>query len=113
MARYIDADLIPFKEVLVPDFGFPDENTVVMVGAKSIGLMARKDEIDAIPTADVAPVRHSFWIQDDDRSGHCYFCGKHLRTNGSDKTGHAIILKALFRYCPNCGAKMDEKETEQ
>lgn len=57
-----------------------------------------KSTINAIPTADVAPVVHGRWVcvhKIDPISG--YRCSKCRRIVGFDFTP----------YCPNCGAKMD------
>ena len=55
-----------------------------------------------MPSADVAPVRHGQWevVVGSDGKEHmvCTGCRKQ-----QDLTG-------VFSYCPNCGAKMDEKE---
>lgn len=62
--------------------------------------------IKALPAADVASVVHGRWIHDGRRieSGidwcHCSECGK------SDN------FCARTNYCPNCGAKMEEKEDD-
>lgn len=57
-------------------------------------------------TADVEPVRHAHWIKtpvDFERSWLCYEkcsnCGCHSSTSRN--------------YCPDCGAKMDGKESEE
>lgn len=59
-------------------------------------------EINNIPSADVAPVVHGHWegvFQDGacSWSGQCSVCG--VRNN--------IPPVYLAHYCPNCGAKMD------
>ena len=67
------------------------------------------DEIEAIPSADVAPVRHARWVK--------------IYENGEPKVEqHQIgvfcskcmnMPKDRFTesdYCPNCGAKMDESK---
>ena len=64
-------------------------------------MYARKSEIDAIPTADVAEVKHGKWIDvaDYDASfeyGVCSVCG-----------GTAVCDE----YCGKCGAKMDGGES--
>lgn len=62
-----------------------------------------------VPAADVAPVVHAHWV--DDRDGidiafgecdpdcHCSACG-----NRSDR---------YFKYCPRCGAKMDQEVSDE
>ena len=50
---------------------------------------------ETFPIADVAPVRHGRW--DSDMSGAwCSVCGEYS--------------EGEYRYCPNCGARMDAKE---
>ena len=56
--------------------------------------------ISDMPAADVAPVIHAHW--DDSFDGitpYCSACGMSHR-----------CLRRTPDYCPNCGAKMDEKE---
>lgn len=71
------------------------------VNGKSI-CAARKDELAAIPAADVAPVRHGHWIEY--QTPHiicCSYCD--WGTGPDEKT----------KYCPNCGAKMEvDHETD-
>ena len=84
MPRYIDADKIPYS----------DFNLLIIPA-----VFAYKEDIDKIPTADVAPVVHAHWYTyPDDKQFKCSNC----------KTG--VDLPTL--YCPNCGAKMDEMETK-
>ncbi len=52
-----------------------------------------------VPTADVAPVRHGYWINENFYT-HCSACGKMAIY---DKYGQEVESD----YCPNCGAKMD------
>ena len=71
-----------------------------------------EEVIDAVPTADVAPVRHGRWKKSkgnerptengfvhDDRY-ICDCCG----------WGCCCETKLNFSFCPNCGAKMDGGE---
>ena len=59
--------------------------------------------IKAQPAADVAPVRHGRWEEASDGDGIvCPFCRTDFCT--------IIYDTEYFNYCPNCGAKMDEKE---
>ena len=53
------------------------------------------DMIDDAPTIEAVPVVHGEWIKETVLS-KCSVCGFRL---GAD----------TYRYCPNCGAKMDGK----
>lgn len=57
------------------------------------------DMIEDAPTADVAPVVHAQWIEDESGIIICPEC----------KRGYNLIAK-FTNYCPACGAKMDGKE---
>lgn len=91
------------------------------VNGKSI-CAARKDELAAIPAADVALVRHGRWVY---KHRHR---GGFRRKTGVDDTGepHTITVDERYEtddpycsecgklnesvwlnYCPNCGAKME------
>ena len=52
-----------------------------------------------VPAADVAPVRHGCWINENFYT-HCSACGKMAIY---DKYGQEVESD----YCPHCGAKMD------
>lgn len=66
-----------------------------------------KHAIEAVPAADVAPVRHGRWLTWEEqfpahipskKSGlgvFCSTCHKHADN--------------MYDYCPNCGAKMDKE----
>ena len=57
------------------------------------------------PSADVAPVRHGRWIEQEKYTFgtmyDCSICGNRILDNGHS-----------WNYCPNCGAKMDEEVSE-
>ena len=55
--------------------------------------------ISSLPAADVAPVRHGRWINENFYT-HCSACGKMAIY---DKYGQEVESD----YCPHCGAKMD------
>ena len=67
-----------------------------------------EDTIDDAPTIDAEPVRHGKWIELNTESGifmtydevKCSECGfdEYFFNKGW----------ARFKYCPNCGAKMEE-----
>lgn len=54
--------------------------------------------IDAVPTADVAPVRHGQWVKEK-KDGlihwHCSACRECY-----------FLEEPNAKYCPNCGAKL-------
>ena len=54
---------------------------------------------DAIPAADVAPVTHGEWIEDDYGYNHCSACGWEW-----DEP------ETVSPYCLHCGTKMDGGE---
>lgn len=73
--------------------------------------------IKSAPTADAVLVRHGKWIKHntyhgDDVSGfidpdwRCSECGRQANVN-------AWFMYDLTDYCPNCGAKMDEKSSSE
>ena len=63
--------------------------------------------IDSVPAADVAPVRHGYWIEQCEESLYsCSACGTEWITiEGTPKENG-------MDFCPHCGAKMDGKENE-
>ena len=58
-----------------------------------------------IPSADVAPVRHGRWCVD----------GVYVVCSVCNRFTLSPIVKQLptFKYCPNCGAKMDGSSNEE
>jgi hypothetical protein len=56
--------------------------------------------IDYAPSADVELVRHGCWEKHSVSMMVCSLCGKHT-------------AKHNFKYCPNCGARMDGSEEYQ
>ena len=66
--------------------------------------------IDEMPAADVVPVKHGHWISLDDyfEDAQCSECGDALVIGDCSFNDFC----ECYKYCPNCGAKMDEKECE-
>lgn len=63
------------------------------------------DRVENFPAADAAEVKHGKWVKPHWRNSvscaNCSICGAeayHYDFHGVQKT---------YRYCPNCGAKMD------
>ena len=86
MSRYIDTEKIKYS--YLPLAVMPD-------------VFVTKKEIDEMPSEDVAPVIHGKWV-------YHYRLGKFVCIDCGFEQKH----KPTFRYCPNCGAKMYEKEKE-
>ena len=71
--------------------------------------------IEEFPAADVAPVRHGRWIEDERtypgpglKNNLCSVCGE---IAGSWKEGLEPGRK--WAYCPNCGARMDKEDEHE
>ena len=56
-----------------------------------------------IPAADVAPVMHGYWCEDE----FDVWCSNCRYAYPKDRTGIASWRK-ISKYCDNCGAKMDK-----
>lgn len=56
-------------------------------------------DVIMLPAADVAPVRHGRWL-----------CGDYYDIGDvcSECDWDSQMTHPSYRYCPNCGAKMDE-----
>ena len=61
------------------------------------------EAVEEMPTADVAPVVHGRWIEQEKYTFgvmyDCSICGDRILDNGHP-----------WNYCPNCGARMDGDE---
>lgn len=91
MPRYVDAEEAKRNVfgVLHGEYATPEEDMALSA-------------IDETPTADVAPVVHAHWMGGGGLcSPYCSNCKKYSPRG------------ERFNYCPNCGAKMDEKESEK
>ena len=73
--------------------------------------MARDDEMHhamcvvaaglaELPTLDVAPVVHAWWILKHVGVGHYWECS-------ACRTNPCIYVTENTKFCPNCGARMD------
>lgn len=90
MARYID-----------------DENFLALFDgvdlAETLPVGTIKILLHGVPTADVKPVVHAHWILHDDNNDiwDCSNCKAHIFIN--------VLYGNKAKYCPNCGAIMDEE----
>lgn len=68
------------------------------------------EHIKRVPVADVQPVKHGHWEEEDtmpyDNFVVCSECGMNLSYQNYTKEE----WQESFRYCPCCGARMDLKE---
>lgn len=62
--------------------------------------------VENAPTVDAEPVCHGRWLKHG-YSCPCSNCGYDLGYSGTPME----LTLAFFKYCPNCGAKMDGGET--
>lgn len=99
--RLIDAEQI--RELVAPIAPMLVGNDVHY---ERIALM---DEIDQLPKIEAKPVVHAHWIPTckpwslfSDRTHKCSCCGHFLDMDGVN------CGRGIAKYCPNCGAKMDE-----
>ena len=61
---------------------------------------------EQMPRVDAVPVRHGHWKHDETGANFCSVCNEFPYDDGEY---HLVWHKD---YCPYCGAKMDEEETE-
>lgn len=62
------------------------------------------ERIKNLPTVEAEPIRHGHWIEEETKKlGIVWWCS--LCRVGEDKE-HA----EYYSYCPNCGAKMTDKD---
>lgn len=66
-------------------------------------------EIDQLPAADVAPVRHGRWVRIRGMAPPEYH-GRHMCSICYARALDIKCQEELSGYCPNCGAKMDGGE---
>ena len=97
-AKYIDVKEL---SIILDVMRNPDSEFVTddYIDGFSDGISAAIKELEAFPAADVAPVRHGRWINENFYT-HCSDCGKMAIY---DKYGQEVESD----YCPHCGAKMD------
>ena len=60
--------------------------------------------INSLPSADVQPVRHGWWIEDKEVEFVCSECG--------EQCANTVMGMPRDRYCKWCGARMDGKQDE-
>jgi hypothetical protein len=101
MSKYIEKDLVQQTAVLALTHNWTMNQiyTALMI----------------LPSADVAPVRHGRWIEysenkDGTHNIFCSVCDGFLKSKGH---ANSCYTRNKYRYCHNCGARMDKEDTEQ
>ena len=93
--RLIDADeAIPTLEGLTEQMQTEGATLV-----KALVFAALKSR-SVIPTVDAVPVKHGLWKLVDEAEPQRYGCSK----------CSCLSWYGTYKYCPNCGAKMDLEE---
>ena len=90
--RLIDAD--KSDEIIV----FDKQNELIQCSAIVDYCKRQREFLNKFPTVDAELVRHGWWVYDHWCEFKCSCCGHFSSTNPRGKE----------KYCPNCGAKMDE-----
>jgi NADH pyrophosphatase NudC (nudix superfamily) len=89
--RLIDADRLTRPEMLRMCYHLPNGDTAMPIG-----------DIEHAPTVEAVPVKHGRWELVDAAEPQRYGC-----SNCS-----CLSWYGTYRYCPNCGAKMDLEEQD-
>ena len=73
--------------------------------------------INQFPAADVAPVVHGEWLNfnGDFSAAECDQCGELYEVSPDEKPceDYFNAFKQFYKFCPNCGAKMDGGEKRE
>lgn len=111
MEKYIKANTVLkfINSCLEHEDKITDTEKAVLTGVKTC--------IERIPAADVVEVRHGRWEFTEDvdmpwcTKAVCTSCGVPIADNIdlSQSFGRKRFIR-YNRYCPDCGAKMDEEE---
>ena len=76
------------------------------------GIESVLEYAENLPAADVAPVVHGRWELEYETYGkmRCSVCKKEALIKKAIGDVGVVTIYVDSNYCPNCGAKMDEKE---
>lgn len=112
-AKYIDVKelSIILDTMKNPDSEFATDD---YIDGFSDGVSAAIKELEAFPTADVAPVVHGRWVYNPNGmdfvlgAWECSICGIKNDNLPCDRKINPYNYIGS-KYCPNCGAKMDQE----
>ena len=85
-------------EEYMEQYKIVDTERVYTNGAELVPIFRMKQWFEHLPSVEAEPVRHGHWIANNYFSMKCDQCGYSI----SDWRW------AESKYCPNCGARMDE-----
>lgn len=102
--RLIDADAIELEPDQYNAFAMNGVAFAGRFGGKTAAMVqnALKHMIDNAHTVDAVPVVHGRWMWEGQFKA-CSECGTYIDWDNTLGANH-------WRYCPQCGAKMDGKE---
>lgn len=99
MPRLIDADALVEKAYWHGEH--PNVDNLFAEGVDAVDV----SDIEEAPTIEAEPVRHGYWENANGRPKtyirKCSVCGKEAYFCGRG---------CSYKFCPNCGAKMDKGE---
>lgn len=93
MAEYIEREALMRYPIRRDHYDRKNGNEHFINGIESV-----LEYAEFLPAADVTPVRHGLWLDNEDYM-FCSCCGVQWYYCDNDTQD--------FMYCPNCGAKMD------
>ena len=106
MPRYVDLDNLPLVNIDVDTI-----NRTPYVDIREVQQALRQAEAQ---TGEVAPVVHATWIPIDGGAGaECSHCGEYYDSSDEyDLMDGFSLFARFYRYCPNCGSKMDGEKSQ-
>ena len=106
MPRYVDLDKLPLVNINVDTI-----NRTAYVDIREVQQALLQAEAQ---TGEVVPVVHAKWIPIDGGAGaECANCGECYDSSDEyDLMDGFSLFARLYRYCPNCGCRMDGGDDE-
>ena len=109
MAEYIEREVLMRQ---IKEIHCAECNSYHGVRCRACWVDDTFDYIDSEPAVDVAPVVHGRWELEYETYGkmRCSVCKKEALIEKAIGDVGVITIYVDSNYCPNCGAKMDEKD---
>lgn len=76
------------------------------------GIERAESEIECAPTVDAVPIKHGRWLYIEGYMGDEAKCSECRRSICVNEPGNGLPNVGDLKYCPFCGAKMDERKEE-